>query len=142
LSPGEALAAATALPARRFGLGDRGRIAPGQRADLVLVDGDPLADITATRAIVTLWKNGHAVAREAGAADPGVVAPAHPVTRLSEFDGDTIDMAAGGTWRDTSDRMMGGSSEASHRLVKGGAGGSSGALEVEGEIREGFIEPW
>ncbi|WP_246115532.1 hypothetical protein [Trebonia kvetii] len=39
------------MTAARFGLPDRGRIAPGLRADLLLVDGDPLADITATRAI-------------------------------------------------------------------------------------------
>jgi imidazolonepropionase-like amidohydrolase len=51
LTPAEALNAATAAAARRFGLPDRGRIAPGLRADLLLVDGDPTTDITATRAI-------------------------------------------------------------------------------------------
>jgi imidazolonepropionase-like amidohydrolase len=63
LSPTEALRAATAAPARRFGLADRGRIAPGQRADLLLVSGDPTADIRATRAIERIWKNGAAVER-------------------------------------------------------------------------------
>jgi imidazolonepropionase-like amidohydrolase len=51
LTPAEALRAASAVTADRFGLPDRGRIAPGLRADLLLVDGDPTADITATRAI-------------------------------------------------------------------------------------------
>ena len=37
LSPVEALRAATAAPADAFGLDDRGRIAPGMKADLVLV---------------------------------------------------------------------------------------------------------
>jgi imidazolonepropionase-like amidohydrolase len=63
LTPLEALVAATAAPARRFRLADRGTIAPGQRADLVLVEGDPTADIAATRAIVAVWKNGAAVER-------------------------------------------------------------------------------
>jgi imidazolonepropionase-like amidohydrolase len=63
LSPLQALRAATSAPARRFGLADRGRVAPGQRADLLLVAGDPTADIRATRAIERIWKNGAAVER-------------------------------------------------------------------------------
>ncbi|OPG06651.1 amidohydrolase family protein [Microbispora sp. GKU 823] len=58
LTPEEALAAATSVPARHFGLHDRGRIAPGMRADLLLVDGDPTRDITATRAIAGVWRRG------------------------------------------------------------------------------------
>ncbi|MEW9553292.1 amidohydrolase family protein [Nonomuraea sp. NPDC050783] len=54
----EALAAATSVPARHFGLSDRGRIAPGLRADLVLVEGDPTRDITATASIVDVWRRG------------------------------------------------------------------------------------
>jgi imidazolonepropionase-like amidohydrolase len=54
LAPAEALRAATAVTADRFGLPDRGRIAPGLRADMLLVDGDPTADITATRAILAV----------------------------------------------------------------------------------------
>ncbi len=63
LTPTQALRAATAAPARRFGLADRGRIAPGQRADLLLVAGDPSTDIRATRAIQRIWKNGAPVQR-------------------------------------------------------------------------------
>lgn len=54
----DALRAATSLPARYFGLADRGVIAPGRRADLVLIDGDPLHDITATRSIRRIWCGG------------------------------------------------------------------------------------
>jgi imidazolonepropionase-like amidohydrolase len=63
LRPAEALHAATAAPARRFSLSDRGRIAPGLRADLLLVDGDPTTDIATTRAIAGVWRRGVAVAR-------------------------------------------------------------------------------
>jgi imidazolonepropionase-like amidohydrolase len=63
LSPPEALTAATAAPAEFFGLSDRGRIAPGMRADLVLVEGDPTSDIRATLDIVSVWKNGFLIDR-------------------------------------------------------------------------------
>jgi imidazolonepropionase-like amidohydrolase len=57
-SASDALAASTSVPAATFHLHDRGRIAPGLRADLLLVRGDPTEDITATRNIVAVWKAG------------------------------------------------------------------------------------
>jgi len=63
LSPTEALTAATSAAARVFHLGDRGAIAPGKRADLLLVNGDPASDIKATRDIVGVWKGGIAADR-------------------------------------------------------------------------------
>ncbi|MFI9811192.1 amidohydrolase family protein [Saccharothrix variisporea] len=64
LSAVEALAAATSVPARHFGLTDRGRIAPGLRADLVLVQGDPTRDVSATGEIVEVWRRGVRQARK------------------------------------------------------------------------------
>lgn len=61
LSSLDAVRAATVLPSRHLGLGDRGSIAAGRRADFVLVDGDPLADITATRRIRGVWIAGERV---------------------------------------------------------------------------------
>jgi imidazolonepropionase-like amidohydrolase len=58
ISPIETLRAATSVPARRFELRDRGRIAPGLRADLLLVDGDPTQDISSTLSIKKVWKRG------------------------------------------------------------------------------------
>ena len=58
LSPLDALRAATVLPAKHFDLPDRGAIEPGRRADLVLIDGDPLEDIRATRQILRVWCGG------------------------------------------------------------------------------------
>ncbi len=58
LTPIEALRAATSVPARRFGLTDRGHIAPGARADLLLVDGDPLTNIADTLSIRAVWRRG------------------------------------------------------------------------------------
>jgi imidazolonepropionase-like amidohydrolase len=48
----EALQSATLVPARVLRAEDRvGSIAPGKRADLVLLNGDPLADIANTRKV-------------------------------------------------------------------------------------------
>ncbi|MGO4300855.1 amidohydrolase family protein [Leifsonia sp. RAF41] len=58
LRPVEALRAATSVPARRFGLTDRGRIAEGLRADLLLVDGDPTVSISSTLDIRQVWRRG------------------------------------------------------------------------------------
>ena len=58
LPAADVLRAATAGPARYFGLAGRGAIEPGLRADLVLVDGDPLSDIRATRSIRRVWCDG------------------------------------------------------------------------------------
>ncbi|MFF4625494.1 amidohydrolase family protein [Nonomuraea jabiensis] len=52
------LRSATVDAARAFGLTDSGTIAPGLRADLVLIGGDPLEDISATRDIRAVWCAG------------------------------------------------------------------------------------
>ena len=62
LTPTEAIRSATALPARTFGLNDRGVIAAGRRADLLLVDGEPTADIGAIRNVRAVWIAGARVA--------------------------------------------------------------------------------
>lgn len=66
LSPAEVLRAATVDTARYFNLTDRGAITPGLRADLLLIDGDPLADIRATRNIITVWCAGTEIGRNDG----------------------------------------------------------------------------
>ncbi|MEV3927130.1 amidohydrolase family protein [Actinomadura coerulea] len=58
LSPVQALRAATSVPARRFGLDDRGRVAEGLRADLLLVDGDPTTAISDTLNTRVIWRRG------------------------------------------------------------------------------------
>lgn len=144
LTPSEALAAATSVPARRFKLVDRGRIATGQRADLLLVDGDPTRDILATRAIVTVWKNGYTVARvqpQAPAAAPiGAAIPAGSL--VDDFEGDVatspmgmLPAKFGAGWMQTTDQMAGGASVVTLKR-------ENGVLAVSGEIKTGFAFPW
>jgi imidazolonepropionase-like amidohydrolase len=133
-----ALTAATAAPARAFGLADRGRIAPGLRADLVLVEGDPRQDIRATRAIVTIWKNGRRVDRRSEPTATPVLEPG----LVSHFDGEAIDGRIGSGWVATSDQMAGGRSQARIDRVAGGADGSAGALRVTGTVHAGGAQAW
>lgn len=59
IPPGEAIRIATQNGARYAGLeGETGRIAPGLRADLILVDGDPTADISNVRRVAYVIKDG------------------------------------------------------------------------------------
>jgi imidazolonepropionase-like amidohydrolase len=88
ISPAQALAAATTEPARVFDLADRGRVAAGQRADLVLVSGNPLTDITATRAIERIWRAGTACDRHA------FVASAAEAEQLDAFDAQVAKVVA------------------------------------------------
>ncbi|HWM91443.1 MAG TPA: amidohydrolase family protein, partial [Thermoanaerobaculia bacterium] len=71
LEPIDALEGATSAAAKAFGLTDRGRIAKGLRADLVLVQGDPTVNIKATRAIQRVWKTGVEIDRMIPAAHHG-----------------------------------------------------------------------
>lgn len=141
LSPGEALAAATSVPAALFSIPERGRIAPGMRADLLLVRGNPLQDIRASRAIERVWKNGQPVSLDVDAA-PAAPAAAVPAGHLvSDFDTGTFS-ARFGSWQPTTDRMAGGTSDVDAAVAAGGTGGSPWALQVKGEVRPGFPFPW
>lgn len=58
LTPIDALRAATSVPAKRFDLNDRGFIIEGNRADFVLVKGDPTVNISDTLSLIGVWKEG------------------------------------------------------------------------------------
>ena len=62
LTPMRAIAAATVQNAKLLHLQDRGRIAVGKRADLLVLDADPLADIRNTRKIVAVYHDGRSIA--------------------------------------------------------------------------------
>ena len=130
--PALALAGATAQAARIFGLTDRGRIAPGQRADLVLVDGDPTTTITDSRKIAGIWRGGVRLDREAikarvAAAPKTATGPIGPI---SNFDDGTTATKFGQAWVDSTDQMMGGKSTVTLAV-------QDGALLIRGEVAAG-----
>ncbi len=78
LSPMDALLTATARSADRLGLDDAGRLVAGARADFVVLEANPLDDITNTRRIARVVLGGEEVDREAmrGSWSEGAAAPA------------------------------------------------------------------
>ena len=142
LSPQASLAAASSVPARVFGLPDRGRIAPGLRADLMLVKGDPLRDITTLRDIVSIWKGGVAVVRGRPADETTSTTAPTTTGIVSGFEGAEVTAEFGGGWQVSTDSLMGGKSEASMRIADGGANGTKRSLEITGTIAAGSPYPW
>ncbi len=65
LSPAQALTAATCKAALYLGRSDFGAVAPGKRADLLLLHADPMAKIGNTRSIAGVMARGKWLDREA-----------------------------------------------------------------------------
>lgn len=78
MTPAEVLVAATSAAAEALGLGTRtGTVAPGRWADLLLVDGDPLADLgvlTDRRRLRAVFREGRVFDPNAADAVPGALA--------------------------------------------------------------------
>jgi imidazolonepropionase-like amidohydrolase len=135
LSTADALAAATSVPAAVFNTAGRGRIETGARADLLLVNDNPVADINATRAIDTVYRNGYALADE-------TPRPSETTSLLAGTLGDFeqgMSAPEGLLWAETSDQMMGGSSTASIERV---ARRDGTALAIDATVSDGFAYPW
>lgn len=64
LSSREALAAATNNYAQQLGWNELGQIAPGRRADILVLDGDPTTSIWNARRISTLILDGNVIDRD------------------------------------------------------------------------------
>jgi imidazolonepropionase-like amidohydrolase len=65
MTPAQVIVAATSRSAEFLGLKDRGVIAPGRRADLLVLDANPLDDIRNTRRISAMYLAGKEVDRAA-----------------------------------------------------------------------------
>ncbi len=149
LTPTEALIGATSAAARIFHLDDRGTIAPGKRADLLLVNGDPASDILATRDIAGVWKDGVPADRasfraavekekEQSKAQAAAAPPAGSESGLvSDFEQEKPETRFGAGWMISTDAMIGGKSAAQIKIAAGGAHGSKGCLDISGEVVAG-----
>ncbi len=114
MSPIDALKAATSVPADAFKLTDRGRIAAGLRADLLLVQGDPTSSIADSLERIAVYKNGYSIKLELS-----VEASTTPALANGSY---VMDFAEQGEriWQATSDQMLGGTSTASIARIESG----------------------
>lgn len=149
LTPLQALAAATSVPAKAFRIDDRGRIAKDLRADLVLVNGDPTKDITATRDIEGVWKGGVHVDRAAYAKRIAAARATEASTPtgleagvLSDFESGAPAAAFGTSWMESADVIAGGKSSGLVSIAVGGAAGTSKSLRVSGTIDGALPYAW
>ncbi len=84
MTPMEALRTATLNPARNFGFDkDLGSLEPGKLADLVVIDGNPLADIRQSDRVAQVMQNG----RLFDAATMNQIAPLTKVRKPLFFEG-------------------------------------------------------
>lgn len=151
LTPIQALASATSVPAAAFHLNDRGEIATGKRADLLLVEGDPTAHISDINNVVAVWKLGvqddresyrAALEKEKDAAKAQKQAPPPAGSEsglISDFEDGATTVKFGAGWQVSTDQMMGGKSTAKINVVDGGAEGSKKALQISGELAGGSV---
>ena len=65
MTPDQVLVAATSRAAEFLGLADTGSLVPGKRADLLVLDANPLDDIRNTRRIAQMYLAGVEVDRVA-----------------------------------------------------------------------------
>jgi imidazolonepropionase-like amidohydrolase len=72
MSPADAIAGATSIAANVLGMSEQiGTVRPGLFADLLIVDGDPLADVgVLEHRLRAVWKEGRCVARRDAATLP------------------------------------------------------------------------
>ncbi|MYN02525.1 amidohydrolase family protein [Pseudoduganella sp. DS3] len=145
MSPLAVLAAATSAPAKAFRLGQRGQVAKGYKADLVLVEGDPTTDILATRRIVEVWKDGEPVsparakkqeqvAQELSRKSVPLALPADG--RISLFSKDKLASPFGTGWMPSNDAFLGGKSTVKVEYA------DEAAVSVQASVQPGFAFPW
>ena len=111
----------------------------------MLVNGDPTADILATRDIQRVWKLGQEAPRpkadRTAAAPAAKPAPAPASGEISDFEDGTTAVRFGSPWTDSTDQLAGGKSIVQKEIVAGGANGSQKSLAISGEVRQGFAFP-
>ena len=135
LSPTQALQAATSNPAKAFKLIDRGFIKVGMKADLLLLNDDPRTNITNTRKIDSVYKNGFLIQKSDKSFANKKITQA---IKLADFNTD-LNSALMTQWMITTDEMFKGNSSAQLEHVNVPTGGF---IHITGKIDQQFSFPW
>ncbi|MDX1678579.1 amidohydrolase family protein, partial [Arsukibacterium sp.] len=124
----QVLQSATSAPAQAFALNEVGYLRPGYKADMLLLNDNPMTDLTTLLAPAAIWKNGWRHQPSLPVANKAVVSGL-----IADF---TADLSArSGSFSASSDSMMQGKSSAAISV-------QHGVLQVTGASRPGFAYPW
>ena len=154
MTPIEALRSATSLPAEIFNLSDRGKIAPSLRADLVMVNGNPITNISATKDILNIWKGGVLYNRDEYKNKTAKLKEEYKKEyllpppegsesgKISDFEKGDSSACFGFGWVPTTDMYAGGKSVAKINVINEGANNTKYSLKITGEVKEGLSYAW
>jgi len=106
LTPTQAIQAATSNVALAFNLKNRGYLKPQMKADFIVLNENPALDITNTRSIAAIYKNGFIVRYNDDEKKSSLV---DPNTMISNFDND-LSSSFNAMWQHTTDQRFGGDS--------------------------------
>ncbi len=140
LSNEQVLHAATAAAGKYFPIGNRGKLLEGQLATMILVDGNPLENISDTQRISRIWKNGVEFARVK--VDTAQANNAFSPGMINNFDQQIYNTEMGTGIGETTDQFAGGQSVVELSLIKDSEKSDNQFLKVSGEVKSGFMFPW
>jgi imidazolonepropionase-like amidohydrolase len=138
LSNQQAISAATIVPADIFDV-ERGEVKVGSRADLVLIDGNPFAELDVLLNVDSVFKNGYQV--DTSLASQSSKNEKLDDISLSNFDTQGLATLNGFTWAKSDDSMANGQSSARIELALDRQKQST-VLVVNAKVDATFAYPW
>lgn len=135
----QALHSATGAVAKHFPVGTRGTLETGAMASMLLLDGNPIDDISHTQNITHIWKNGIQFIRNTH--DKSInINKVIEAGLITDFNSSISKTTYGQGIIETTDQMAGGKSTVSLSLVERNE--NDQVLRVKGEVKSGFVFTW